>query len=137
MQISEWEAYIQEGRQYFKTARNGRNRRQVFTNELTYNLIGLSVEKLLIGLCMYQGHVPDDHTIGGIVSAVHDLFPMDPQLMKGLLMMEKIQDMCSLEVNNLCIVSDQQIDHLLILNQGVVDFVDTNLEQPAPADAAG
>jgi HEPN domain-containing protein len=119
--------YINEGRQYFKTARNGRKRKQVFTNELTYNLIGLSVEKSLIGLCLQQGHVPEDHTITGIVRAVHELFPMEPSLMKEIQMMDKIQNMCSLDVNNLYDVSDPQINDLLLLNERVITFVDLNV----------
>lgn len=131
MHSTEWTDYINEGRQYFKTARNGRKRKQVFTSELTYNLICLSVEKLLIGLCLQHGHIPEDHTISGIVMAVHELFQMEPSLMQELQMMDKIQDMCSLDVNNLCIVSDPQIDNLLLLNERVIAFVESRLELSA------
>lgn len=128
MQIDEWADYIKEGRQYFKTARNGRKRKAVFTNEVTYNLICLSLEKLLIGLCMQRGQIPEDHTIRGIVATTNDLCPMDPVLMQEIDSMDRIHDMCSLEVQNFCTVQDGQIEGLLSLNERVEAFVDTHLQ---------
>lgn len=130
MQINEWTDYVYQGRQYLKTARNGRKRKQVFTNEVTYNLIALSVEKLMLGLCMKFGHLPEDHTLSGIVTAAHDLCPMDPALKHEIHMMDQMLDMCALDGNMLCIVNDQQIDNLLLLNEQVHAFVASNIELP-------
>jgi hypothetical protein len=53
--MSDGAEFIHEGFQYLKTARNGHKRKKVFNNELVFSLIGLSVEKLLVGLCMQRG----------------------------------------------------------------------------------
>jgi len=80
---------------------------------------------------MHRGHMPNDHTISGIVAETHQICPMEMSLVKEIHMMDHIQDMCSLEVNSLCIVNDNQIDSLLDMNQRVAVFVEKNLNQPA------
>jgi hypothetical protein len=127
--MDDWPAFIQEGRVYLRTARNGR-KKHVFNNELVCNLIGLSVEKFLVGLCMQRGHIPADHTLGGIVASTNRLCPMDATLADAIRTMDRIQNLCALEVNAPCSVSDQQVDHLLSMNERVAVFVEENLSLP-------
>lgn len=118
--------FIHEGCQYLKTARNGHKRRKVFSNELVFNLIGLSVEKLLVGLCLEHGHMPADHTLTGIVGETNRLCPMEEALVESIGMMDRVQDLCSLEVDSRCIVNDLQIENLLAMNEQVASFVHQN-----------
>ena len=124
--MSDGAEFIHEGFQYLKTARNGHKRKKVFNNELVFNLIGLSVEKLLVGLCMQRGHMPMDHTLAGIVGETNRLCPMKAPLVEAIQMMDRVQDLCSLDVNSRCIVSDLQIDNLLAMNEQVASFVNEN-----------
>lgn len=125
--MDEWIEYIQEGRQFLQTARNGQKRKDVFTNELVYNLIGLSLEKMLVGLCMRYGHMPADHTLEGIVSEVDALCPMETSLAEEIRAMDRIQDLCALDMKTFCSVSDSQITQMLSLNERVAAFVDQNI----------
>lgn len=122
-----WPDYVAEGRQYLKTARGGRNRPAVFTNELLSHLIALSVEKFLVGMCLRQGHMPADHTLGGIVSAVQRLYPMDPGLAEEIALMDCVQDLCTLDLRPLRLVSDQRVARLLETNARVAAFVNEQL----------
>ena len=124
--MSEGAEFIHEGYQYLNTARNGSKRKEVFNNELIFNLIGLSVEKFLVGLCLEHGHMPADHTLAGIVVETHRLCPMEETLVKAIHMMDRVQDLCSLDVKNSCIVSDLQIENLLAMNEQVAAFVNQN-----------
>lgn len=132
---NDWSKYIQEGRQYLKTARNGRKRKDIFNNELLCNLIGLSVEKLLVGFCLRHGHLPADHTLNGIVSEVNGFCPMDESLAAGICMADHIENLCSLEIGPVCKVSDRQVELMIAMNEEVALFVERHLmiTQSAPA----
>jgi hypothetical protein len=130
MEMNDWPKFIQEGRQYLTTARNGRRRKHVFNNELVCNLIGLSVEKLLVGLCLQRGHMPADHTLSGMVASANHLCAMDAALADAILMMDRIQNLCALEVNASWSLSDEQLDTLLQMNERVAAFVEENINRP-------
>ena len=121
--MSGWSAFVHEGHQYLKTARNGHQRKTVFNNELVFNLIGLSIEKLLVGLCLHRGHMPMDHTLSGIVSEADRLCPMGASLTTAVGMMNRVQDLCSLDADSPCIANDDQIENLLAMNERVAAFV--------------
>ncbi|MBI5063155.1 MAG: hypothetical protein HZB87_06755 [Desulfatitalea sp.] len=122
--IKGWSEYVEEGRRYFKTAQGGRKRAAVFNNELLANLIGLSLEKFLVGLCLRHGHLPADHTLGGIVAEVQRLCPMDAALAEEIMIMDRVQDLCSLDVHMPCAASDRRIEMLLSMNEHVAAFVE-------------
>ncbi|MBT8339389.1 MAG: hypothetical protein HKP58_18405 [Desulfatitalea sp.] len=124
--------YIDEGRRYLQTAKNGRERTSVFNNQVTYNLIGLSVEKLLVGLSMHLGHLPADHTLAGIVAEVNRFCPMENDLAEAVRRIDQVQDMCSLDISAFRAISDGQIDHMLKINESVRAFVECHLD-PTPA----
>ena len=135
--MSDGVEFIHKGLQYLNTARNGHKRRKVFNNELVFNLIGLSVEKLLVGLCLQRGHMPMDHTLAGIVRETNRLCPMKQPLIEAIQMMDRVQDLCSLDANSQCIVSDLQIENLLAMNEQVASFVNQNTNTPINDLVAG
>ena len=130
--MDEWIDYIQEGRQFLKTARNGQKRKTVFTNEIVYNLIGLSLEKMMVGLCMSYGHMPADHTLTGIVSELNELCPMEASLAEEIRAMDRIQDLCALDMKTFCSVSDGQITQMLSLTERVAEFVNQTIGSGKP-----
>ena len=133
--MNDYTKYIQEGRHYWMTARNGHKRNAVLNNELVGNLIGLSLEKLLVGLCLHHGFLPADHTLTGIVAEVHGRCPLDPSLMDAIRALDRMQNLCALDVQAACSVGDRQIEALLTMNERIAEFVEKNIDQ-APADRA-
>ncbi len=134
--MNPWSRYLREGRQYLAAARNGYRGKRAFNNELVYNLIGLSVEKFLVGLCLHRGHLPADHTLAGMVIEAHRLCPLEPSLAEAIRMMDRVQDLCSLEVNVRCTVSDPQIESLLAMNERVAAYVSTHTAAAPGAQVA-
>ncbi|MDA8137374.1 MAG: hypothetical protein M0036_01870 [Desulfobacteraceae bacterium] len=126
--VGSWPEYIAQGRQYFKAARGGRKRPEVFTNELVSHLIGLSVEKLLMGLCLRHGRLPADHTLGGIVSEVQSLCPMERMLAEEIALMDRAQDLCALDPRLPLAMSDQRVAHMLETNARVAEYVEEKLQ---------
>lgn len=122
--VNGWSDYIEEGRRYLQAAIGGRKRAAAFNNDLLGNLIGLSVEKLLVGLCLRYGHMPADHTLGGMVAEAHSVCPMERSLAEAIVMLDRAQDLCSLDVHMPRAVSDRRIETLLRMNERLAAFVE-------------
>ena len=94
--ISGWEDHILSGRQYLKTAQNGRARREVFNNELVFQLTAMAMEKLMVVVCQYHRQMPTDHTLSGLVRGLAPVCPMDEDLAQRIRAIEMLDDMCPL-----------------------------------------
>lgn len=126
--LNDWSQYIQEGRQYLKAALGGHQRAGVFSNELIGNLVGLSLEKLLVGLCLRHGHMPADHTLAGIVAEADRVCPLERSLAEEILLLDRVQDLCSLDVHMPCPPSDRRIETLLRTNERLAVFVEEKIK---------
>ena len=129
MENSDWYDYVVAGIKYLKTAVKGRNRPSVFTNELTYNLITLAVEKLLVGLSLHHGNPPEHHRLDGLVNTVTQIEPMDADLIKKVEGIDSYQDLCSLEVYSRPVPNDMEIKAMLEIAKEVERFVKQSIER--------
>ncbi|VGO22412.1 hypothetical protein [Pontiella sulfatireligans] len=50
--VTDYQGFFREGDKYLKTARGGMKRPAVFTAEILYNIIGLAIEKHIMGAIM-------------------------------------------------------------------------------------
>ncbi len=129
MENSDWYDHVVAGIQYLKVAANGQSRPNVFTNELTYNLITLAVEKLLVGLLLHHGKMPQHHRLESLVLEVAEMEPIDAILIKNIKDMENYQDLCSLEANSCSIPNDMEIQAMLKIGKEVEHFVKHRIER--------
>lgn len=100
--INGWEQYLREGGQYLNTAsRAFAGRQQVFTAEILYNLIGMAIEKLVMGALMQYGHLPYNHTMRDLAEAMEEHFPGRLAGMKDrLIALDAYQEICDLNTYN-------------------------------------
>ena len=129
MENSEWYDYVVAGIQYLKTAKKGQSRPDVFTNELTYNLITLSIEKLLVGLSFHLGKIPQHHRLDSLIQSVSEMEPMDVKLIKNIQAINSYSDMCSLEVYSRPIPNDMEIQAMMEIAKELEHFVKQNIEK--------
>jgi hypothetical protein len=129
MENSDWYDYVVAGIKYLKTAVNGQSRPNIFTNELTYNLITLSIEKFLVGLSLHFGEMPQHHRLDGLVESVAQLEPMDGELIKNVQAIDNYSDLCSLEVYSRPIPNDMEIKAMLEVAKAVEVFVKQSIER--------
>ncbi|MFP4390418.1 MAG: hypothetical protein ACLFPR_15935, partial [Desulfococcaceae bacterium] len=86
-----------DGDRYLKTAVNGyRNRPAVFTPEIVYNLVGMAIEKHVMGVMLHDKKMPDNHTLTDLVHALEELCDVDRDLYDRILNMDRFQEICSL-----------------------------------------
>lgn len=97
--IKGWEEYLKEGKQFLKAASNGFDtRKEVFTAEILYNMIAMSIEKFIMGALMASGNLPYNHTMYDLVEAMESHLPGALEGIKAkLLALDAFQDICDLE----------------------------------------
>lgn len=90
----DYEAFMSEGDKYLKTARGGVKRPAVFTNEILYNIIGLAIEKHVMGALMANGHMADNHTFTDLIDATKQIGEIDESIANQLRKFESYQNIC-------------------------------------------
>ena len=70
---TDYTAFMSEGDKYLKTARGGVKRPTVFTSEILYNIIGLAIEKHVMGALMAKGKLADNHTFTDLIDAANQV----------------------------------------------------------------
>ena len=71
-----------------------------------------------------------------MVAEAHRLCPMETSLAEAIRMMDRVQDLCSLDVNVRCTVSDPQVENLLAMNERVAAYVATHTAAAPAAQPA-
>jgi hypothetical protein len=92
--ISDYTVFIDEGNKYLKTARGGIHRPAIFTGEILYNIIGLAIEKHVMGALMAKGKLADNHTFTDLIHAADQVGGIDDAIAVQLRKFEGYQNLC-------------------------------------------
>lgn len=124
----EWKKYVDEGHKYMKTAVNGLlNRKKVFTPEIIYNIVGMAIEKNIMGFLMYNKCMPDNHTLTDLANAVKNIDPVENELFEKMAEMDRFQEICSIDDYKVKVPDDNEISEFVRIGQEVQAFVDSKL----------
>ena len=121
--LVDWQEYVKEGHQYFKTAVNGIKRPEVFTPELVYQITAMAIEKMLVGLSQFHRQMPGDHTLEGLVEGLDQICPLEAHLAEQVKALGRLDNMCLLEPVNRLIPDDREISAMLETASQVEVFV--------------
>ncbi len=91
---TDYTAFMNEGDKYLKTARGGVKRPTVFTAEILYNIIGLAIEKHVMGALMAKGKLADNHTFTDLIDAANQIGGIDDSIAVKLRKFESYQNIC-------------------------------------------
>lgn len=133
--IPGWRDHTIAGRQYLSTACNGLLRREVFNNELIFQLSAMAIEKFIVGLIQYHHQMPVDHTISGLVAELTSVCPLEKSLADRIRQVEAMDDMCALTVDHQRPPDDDAIDEILAVGRAVAEFVDRHVATENPMAA--
>ncbi|MBN2685275.1 MAG: hypothetical protein JXR40_08340 [Pontiellaceae bacterium] len=89
-----YKAFMIEGDKYLKTARGGQKRPGIFTTEILYNIIGLAIEKHIMGALMAKGQLADNHTFTDLIDATKQIGEIDVEIADKLRKFESYQNIC-------------------------------------------
>ena len=87
-------AFMDEGDKYLKTAQGGVKRPAIFTAEILYNIIGLAIEKHVMGALMANGKLADNHTFTDLIDAANQVGGIDDAIADQLRKFESYQNIC-------------------------------------------
>lgn len=119
--ITGWQEFLKEGNQFLVTASNGyAKRKQVFTSEILYNLVGMGIEKLIMALLMKSGNLPYNHTMHDLVEAMEEFLPgqLTGQA-DELKALDTYQEICDIESYNITPPTMDEVAKMLELAREV------------------
>ena len=89
--------FLTEARSYYKAAVNGwNNRREIFTADICYNLLGISIEKYFMAFLVANGDMADNHTFTDLINSYERIKPFPEELAERLVKLELLQNLCPL-----------------------------------------
>lgn len=91
---TDYTVFMDEGNKYLKTARGGMKRPAIFTTEILYNILGLAIEKHIMGALMAKGQLADNHTFTDLVDATKQIGEIDIDIADQLRRFESYQNIC-------------------------------------------
>jgi len=122
-------ASIQEADQYLKTAVGGLKRETVFTPEILYNVLGMSIEKYCLALLYYKEKMPDNHTFLDLVDAMSAVVSFPADLKEELKALQGYQEICSLSTYVRNVPDRAAILEMIETTRKLESFVKTTCEQ--------
>ena len=91
---TDYTGFMDEGDKYLKTARGALRRPAVFTAEILYNLLGLAIEKHVMGALMAKGKLANNHTFTDLIDATNQIGTIDEAIAAQLRKFESYQNIC-------------------------------------------
>lgn len=87
-------SYWEDACKYLRVAKGGLKRPKVFTTDILYNLLGLSIEKYFMAALVSHGDMADNHTFSDLINSAERIGPVDNSLAKRLKEAETYQNIC-------------------------------------------
>jgi hypothetical protein len=128
VQISNWQDYRRDGEQFLRTALMARKKnKKPFTPEILYNLIGMSIEKLIMAYLMKNGDLADNHTMGDLLTSMERHTGKQPELAEKLRYLDSFQEICDLEAYSVKIPTQEDTDTILAIGEEIREFLAPHL----------
>lgn len=124
---TEHNQWIAEANGYFKAATGGLNRKEIFTNEILYNIISMSIEKYLMGFLVSRNQLPQCHTLSNMIQEVKVLTPVSDYIVQKMNYFDKVQQICSLVNYDKTIITDKDILVMINLLKEIRVMVQENI----------
>lgn len=91
-----WEKWLKNGDQYLRAA-TPKKKVSVFTPEIRYNLLAMSLEGYVMAILDYHNSLPFNHTFTDLVFSLERVVPVNKSLKEKILKYENIQSICSID----------------------------------------
>jgi hypothetical protein len=90
-----WKSWLRNGDQYLKAA--GKHGSFRFDTNISYNLLGMSLEGYVMAILDVHNSLPENHTFTDLVDALETVYPLKSDLKERILKYESIQSICSVD----------------------------------------
>jgi hypothetical protein len=115
--------FKKEANAYYKTAIGGLRRKNIFTNEILYNIISMSIEKYIMAFLFARKYLPACHTLGGLIKDLKKFIPVEESLEKKVAQFDNLQFICALTFFSPEPISDADITDMVLVLQQIKELV--------------
>lgn len=97
MKSLDWQQWLKQGQQY-ESAGIGKNKSASKLDPvIVYNLFSMSLESYCMAILDCHGTLADNHTFTDLLDSLDRVCPIEPELKRRILDLEKCQQICSFE----------------------------------------
>ena len=121
------DSLLAEAHDYYKLSVGGLKRKNIFTNEILYNTISISIEKYIMGLFVSHKQLPQCHTLFNMITEMKKFATVDDNLVQQMHYFDKKQQICSLATYNKKDIADEDILNFIYVLNEVKRIVLSNL----------
>lgn len=110
----EWDFYFEEGLGFYKTANNSfSGKGKPFNNELLFNIISMSMERMLVSLLLYNNKMPLSETVSGLIRELGEIVAWPDDLVKKVRLLNRFVYLCSLDPTPMKIPNDDEMKEIM------------------------
>lgn len=127
--IQGWHDFLEDGKGFLSTATGAFNSANaIFTRDILYNLVAMSIEKFVMAALMRYGTMPYNHTMVDLVEAMEETFPHAiDDIREGLLKLDTYQDICDPYEFTIITPAPEEIPEMLALANKLQQLVECEL----------
>jgi hypothetical protein len=119
--------FIKEANEFYKAAVGGVKKKKIFTNEILYNLVSISMEKYFMGFLTAKNQLPQCHTLKNMINEVKALVEVDEWIVQKMYYFDDVQQICSLIHYHRKTISDADINEMISVLSAIKELVERNL----------
>lgn len=119
--------FIKEANEFYKVAVGGVKKKKIFTNEILYNLISISIEKYFMGFLTSRNQLPQCHTLKNMINEVKSLVEVNETIVQKMYYFDDVQQICSMIDYHRKTISDHDINEMISVLGEIKELVDRNL----------
>lgn len=124
----DWKFYYNEGVQYLQTANGWHAKGKKFNNELKFNMLSISMERMLVGLLLFNKEMPYSETVTGLVREAKPFVNWSEKFIKEVKKLNKYMFLCSLDPDSSKAPNDSELEEVYALAAQLKDKINTELE---------
>lgn len=123
-----WKQFLNEGKQFFKTASNGVGKPEKFTPDILYNIVSMSIEKYIMAFLMKSKNLPFNHTLQDLLDGIKKVTNVDRDLEERLIHLNSFQEICSVDQYSRKSPSNEDIEYMVTTAKIVANFIEKKLQ---------
>lgn len=124
--------FLKEGDDYLRVVHTSGHRPELFTPEIVFNVLSMSLEKLIMALVTHSGCLPENHTFRELSEACHAVEPLDERDRELLISLDDHNNLCSLEVFQQILPNKERMSAFIALAERFQALAHQRLGVPMP-----
>lgn len=110
----DWDFYYKEGIGFYNTAANSlAGKGKSFNNELLFNIVSMSMERMLVSLLLYNNVMPLSETVSGLIRELKDVVTWPEEFRSEVRWLNKFVHLCSLDPSPMKVPDDEEMKKVM------------------------